>query len=518
MPSRTTLPATSRSSTPLTERTPARRLLLPVVTGLLLAAAFPPLDLGPLVLVAPIPLLASWRRAEGPGPAARDGLLAGAVFFGVLLVWVWHFGVVAYFPFVAVLAAYWAGAGAVVGSFARRGVTSPWVVASVWVVFEALRGRWPLGGFSWGELGYATHDMPVLRSLAGWGGVLLVSFVIVLVAGYALRLPEWWRRERGTGAARAVAVLGVATAVVVGAHVALPRTDPTGDVRVAVVQGNDRNRHLTAAEVANRYLPRSHFDLARELDPGDFDLVVFPESSLDADPRDDLFLGAGLADAARRLDASLLANAAVEIDDGTRLENTNFYYDARGRLVGTYLKQHLVPFGEYVPARSLLGFVEELEQIPLDYVAGGERQTFEAAGVPFGNLICFESAFTEIARGYVRDGAEVLVVSTNNRSFRRSANAAQHVAIGQIRAVETGRPVVHAAVSGRSAFIDVDGDVVASTGLFERTVLERTVTGRTGRTPYVVLGDWILLAAAGVMLTAAWRVRGRQFARIPADS
>jgi apolipoprotein N-acyltransferase len=237
------------------------------------------------------------------------------------------------------------------------------------------------------------------------------------------------------------------------------------------------------------------------------DLVVIPESGLDADPRQDAFLTGELASLAVRLDTAVLANASVEVEGGRRLENTNFFYGPDGELEGTYVKRHLVPYGEYVPGRRWLGFVDELEQIPRDHVGGDRRAIFDVAGIRVGNLICFESAFTELSRGDVRAGAELLVVSTNNRSFRRSANAAQHVAIGQMRAVETGRSVVHAGVSGRSAVIDPHGRVLAAAGLFERTVLQRSVEARRGSTPYMVLGDWILWLSGALLVGTLLRRR-----------
>lgn len=458
-----------------------------MATGVLGALAFPPFDLWPLALVAPVPLLLVWQTA-GVRRAAADGFVAGVAFFAVVVSWTWYFGVVAYFPFVAVLAGYWAGAGALVALARSRGVVGPWTTAAVWTLFEALRGRWPFGGFSWGELGYAFHDVPVARSVAAWGGVLLVSFLAVLFAAFLV------------GGRRVGAVSVVAFALV--AHLALPGVEVVGELRVAVVQGNDRNRALTPEEVTARFLPRSHFSLARRLEPP-LDLVILPESSLDEDPRIDPFLERELARIARRLDAAVIANAAVEIEGGRRLHNTNFLYDAQGELVATYVKQHLVPYGEYVPGRRFLeGLVEELEQIPRDHAPGDRRVTFTVDGIRLANLICFESAFTEIARAYARDGAGVLVVTTNNRSFRRSANSVQHLAAGQMRAAETGRPLVQAAISGKSAFVDHRGRVRATTGLFERTTLVRTVQATGGRTPYGAAGDWILLLSAAILALA----------------
>jgi apolipoprotein N-acyltransferase len=458
------------------------------------------LDLGPLALVALVPLLWAWRGA-GPARAAACGFLAGAVFFGILVSWTWFFGAVAFFPFVLVLSAWWALAGAVVGWLGSRRPASPLVVGAVWVLVEVGRGRWPFGGFAWGEVGYAFHDVTVARSLAAWGGVALVSFAAVVVNGLALDAlvrPRRWSRA-------AAGVIAIAVTAVV-AHAFLPDLTPTGPLHVAVVQGNDKNRDLTEAEVLDRYLPRNHLRLAARIQ-GPVDLVVFPESSLDTDPRQDSWLDGELTAMARRLDTDLLANATTDDAPGDRVYNTNFFYRPTGRVPLTYRKQHLVPFGEFVPWRRWLSFIKALEAIPRDFAPGHRRTLFPVAGREVGTLICFESAFPALARAYAGDGAEALVVTTNNRSFRRSANAAQHLAMGQLRAAETGRPLIQAAISGISGIIDAKGDLRSRTALFEPTVLRGRVTTMQGRTPYVALGDWVLalalLVLAGAVVRAA---------------
>src|SRR4029078_12244450 len=132
-----------------------------------------------------------------------------------------------------------------------------------------------------------------------------------------------------------------------------------------------------------------------------------------------------------------------------------------------------------------------LQQVPRDYEPGPAPGLFGVAGVRIGTLICFESAFGYQVRPLVRKGAHVIVVSTNNRSYRRSANSAQHVAFGQMRAAETGRPVVHAAISGITAVIDADGNVHDRTGLFDRALVETTIATTSGQTPYVRYGEWV---------------------------
>jgi apolipoprotein N-acyltransferase len=479
-----------------------RALVAAAASGALLAAARPPLDLGPLALVALVPLFVAWRGA----PARRRALLAfvaGLAYHAVLVSWSWYFGAVAIVPLTVALAAYWAAAGAVTGWLAGRGVQSPWLTAAVWVVAEAAVARAPFGGLSWGEVGYALHDVALARQLASLGGVALVSFAAVAVNALVADLVARAARPTRLGAAAGLAAVAVVAPL---AAALAPGTRPAGELRVAILQGNDKNRDLTAAELRSRYLPESHFALVDDV-RGDADLIIFPESSMDEDPRTDPELGDRLARVARERDAWVLANATADApqDPDDHVYNLNVLYDPSGRVAGTYAKRHLVPFGERVPFGSVLRpIVPALDrEIPRDFLPGDEPGRFRVGEVDIATVICFESAFGHEVRPLVRDGAEVVVVSTNNRSYRRSANSAQHVAIGQMRAAETGRPVVHAAISGISAVIDADGDVVADTALFDRTVLERTVHAHRGRTMYVRIGEWVPWAAGSAVAAGA---------------
>lgn len=499
------------------------RLAASVLAGLLLAAAFPPFDLGPLALVALIPLLWAWRDA-GPAAAALYGFVAGVAFFGVLVEWTRFFGAVAVVPFVLFLSSWWALAGAVIGWLGRRGVSGAAVVASVWVLVETGRGRVPFGGFPWGDVGYAFHDLGALRAVAGWGGVALVSWLAVAFNGWLLGVVLAWRRKSPAGAIWSVAGVAGVAAVAGLLAATLPELTPTGPLRVALVQGNDRNRDLTRQELDERYLVRNHLRLAGEIDEP-VDLIVLPESSLDADPRRDDYLDVALTALASDKDADVLAGGNTPAPGG-RLYNTVFHYgpdaadpggpSSTGRTEELYRKRHLVPFGEYVPWRSALSFIDELQQVPTDYEPGPGPTVFEIAGRRLGALICFESAFAGLGRQYARLGAEALVVLTNNRSYRRSANSAQHLAMGQFRAAETGRPLLQGAISGISAVVDHTGRVRSRTKLFEPTVLVGEVMTYKGRTPYTAVGEWVPIAA--VVLIGGWWLARRGRRPAPLDS
>jgi apolipoprotein N-acyltransferase len=209
-------------------------------------------------------------------------------------------------------------------------------------------------------------------------------------------------------------------------------------------------------------------------------------------------------DLAAKHDAAVLVNARVPVpgsDD--QFYNADLLYEPDGTLQGMYAKQHLVPFGEYVPLRGLLGNLDALRtNVPYDFTAGDTSEVFDVKGTPVGNVICFESAFGPLVREQVRDGAEAIVVSTNNRSYRRSGNSEQHLALGQLRAAETARPVVQASVSGISAIIDADGTVHDRTEMFEQAVVDATITTTTGETLYVRFGDWVVWACALALVIA----------------
>jgi apolipoprotein N-acyltransferase len=160
----------------------AARLGAAAVTGALLAAARPPVDAGPLACVAFVPLFVAWL---GRSVRATVGytFLAAVVYYALLMSWTWYFGAIAIVPLVIILAAYWAAAGAILAWLRGRGVANPFLIASVWVLAEATVARVPFGGFSWGEVGYAFHNIEVGRALASDGGVELVTFFAVALNG-----------------------------------------------------------------------------------------------------------------------------------------------------------------------------------------------------------------------------------------------------------------------------------------------------------------------------------------------
>ncbi|HEY6784630.1 MAG TPA: apolipoprotein N-acyltransferase, partial [Gemmatimonadales bacterium] len=318
-----------------------------------------------------------------------------------------------------------------------------------------------------------------LASVTGvWGIAFVVMLINVLVLEAVLAMDRW---------GRAVAV-GVA-AVVLFAPALIPLPPANGPrVGVAVVQGNVPRALASDLLLRGDTVETNEISLHATLAADPPQLAVWPENSLDEDPRRDPRLANAISTVIRGVGAPTIVGGVGQVEG--RIYNTAFDYSANGRIVGTYDKVHLVPFGEYIPFGSLFAWTQQYRRGNADFTAGDRIVVFRTAGTTVGTPICFESAFPDLFRRFVAMGARLMVVTTNDSSFLRSPASREHVDFAQLRAVETGRWVVQAAVSGESAVVDPRGHVVARTGLFTREVLRFDVPTSDARTLYVRLGDW----------------------------
>lgn len=397
------------------------------------------------------------------------------------------------------------------------------VVAPVlWTGLDVWRSVFPLGGFEWGALGYAHVDGSWLLPLARIAGLHAVTFVVVMIGAAAFDL---LRRAAGpappprAGAvpprlARTQPALLVLTGVLVGSSLATiePPAETGETVDVLAAQGSDvaaaglAGRAADVA-VASNLLAATQAAVDRGGRP---DLTVWPESSIDRDPT-----SAGAADlapllreAASAVDGNLLVGVVLDgPDPATTRWTSSLLLDRDAVPVERYDKRRPVPFGEYVPARDLLDWFPPLRQIPRDTLAGEGPQAITVDGHRIATLICFETLFPSLARDNVLAGGEpaaLLVASTNDATFGRSAEPSQHLAQSRMRAVETGRWVVHAAQSGSSAFVDPYGRVHDATSLFAVATIRRDVPLVEGLTPFLVTGDVVGVVAQ--WLVVGWVV------------
>jgi apolipoprotein N-acyltransferase len=482
-----------------------------VTAGLVLSAANPPIDAGPLAFVALIPLL--WAVCGSrPVRGAALGFVFGLTYYGVLLYWLLPFGVIAWLPLVVSQAAYVALFGLLLPLLWRQGrwLSNALAGAALWTAVDWARGVWPIGGFTWGGLGYTQHGNGLILPIASVTGVFGVTFAVVVVNAVILGVAQrWGRGAPHRGRTLAGGALVTAAALLVPAVVPLPA--PAGrPLDVAVVQGNVPRGLASDRLLQTQAVWRSHVALNRRLAADPPDLAVWPENALDDDPALDPVLGRAVAESIRSVGVPTVVGAISPVGDTGRFYNQALLYSAQGRVLDRYTKIHLVPFGEYVPFHAVLGWTEKYRRGNADLVAGTSPELFPVHGVQVATPICFENVFPDLFRRFVARGANLVVVITNDSSFLTSPASREHVIMSQLRAVETGRWIVQAAISGESAVVSPTGHVVSHTGLFTRTILRADVPTSTARTLYVRLGDWFPWACGlGVViaLALAWRRR-----------
>jgi apolipoprotein N-acyltransferase len=466
---------------------------------LLVFATSPPLAWWPLAFFAVAPLLWLLRAAGGRRGAAL-GFAFGLACYGATFYWIERFGQMAWLSLTLLCTASAVVFGLLAPAVIRRGrpILTAVGLASLWTVMDWIRALWPLGGFSWGSLGVSQVDNQATVRFATVAGVWGVTFVVVAVNALLVEAVA------GGGAGRRGGLLGLA-AVLVVAPLLIPFSVPNGrDVDVATLQVDVRQAASTSAVSEDQGVALLHIAEHAQLASDPPDLAVWGEGALDPGAANDPRFVANVQRAIAAVAAPTLVGAVLDDPDGTQ-HTSAILFDGSGQLAGRYDKVHLVPFGEYVPWRDELSWISAIQQIPVDRTPGERVHTLSTAGLPaFGTPICFENSFPELTRAFVRDGAGFLVVPVNNASYGTTAASAQHLQMSRMRAVEDGRWVVDAAVSGISAFVDPTGRIVSQVGLFQPAILRHTVRSSNVITAYVRFGDWFpwlsLLVVAGMVL------------------
>jgi apolipoprotein N-acyltransferase len=485
---------------------------LAVSGGLLGALAFPRAGIWPLAFasVAALSIAVDGRRSRTGGWL---GFLYGLAFFLPLLHWTGvYVGAGPWLILAVAEAGFCAALGAVLPIVQRLRGAPVWV-ACAWVLQEALRDRLPFGGFPWGRLAFSQAQSP-LRWWAALGGAPLVTFAVAF-GGAAL--------AAAVLAARSVAIRGVALGVALAVAAPLsgavlawplnPGSDNAGKTAVvALVQGNVPDLGLQF-EQRSRQVLDDHISetmrLAAEIKAGTVprpSLVLWPENASDLDP----FLDQG---AYRDIDATVRAIGipilvgAILQGPGNKRRNAGILWSPTSGPGAQYIKRHPVPFGEYIPLRSIAKLVtSDVNLVSQDMVGGHGNGVVTGGPFPIGDVICFEVAYDSLVRSSVAAGAQALVVQTNNATFGHTAETYQQLAMSQLRAVENGRTVLQVATTGKSAVIGPDGGIRQQSGaLFTPDVIVARVPLRTAQTVATRVGsipEYFLAALALIVIAA----------------
>jgi apolipoprotein N-acyltransferase len=512
---------------------PGRRMRAALLAGYALATflAFPHpiagrvLDLGWLCAWLAPAFLVAGLTGLAPRAAAKRAFVAGLVAHTAVLHWIYVVtvtyghapavaGVLAPAGLAAYVAAHTAGFGAAAAWLGARGAAGPLALAALWTVFDHLRS-FSLSGFPWATLGYAQHENAALLAWAPWTGVYGLSFVTVLGGAALAELVRAPRSRRAVLALAAVVALHLAGAGL-AAHDGGDAGQPT--LRVAVVQGNIDQGVKWSPSHALRTL-EIYESLTRRAAARGAALVAWPETAVPGSLERDPTLRGRVQALARETGVTLVVGG-VGVDegpDGLRFYDSAFHVEPSGRTADRYDKAHLVPFGEYVPLRGLLGRVASAvaRGIAPDDVSRGEGPRVlrigageSGAALPAGVPICYELLFPDLVRRFVASGASLMLAITNDAWYGRTGAPYQFLAITALRSAENRVWTARAANTGVSAFIDARGRVREQTAIFEEGLLVRDVPLRPpplGGSFYTRHGDvWAFACWVG---TAALALR-----------
>ena len=507
---------------------------LALLSGALLVASFPKLGhpafawiaLAPLIVTVAVEAASGLRR---PRRVFTLGLVTGLVYFSGTLYWTAEvmatYGGLSMPVAVMVgglLASYLALYPALFAlllwdAVGRLGASGLWLAPAFWVATEWVRA-WFGGGFPWVLLGSSQASVIPVVQLASVTGVFGLSALVALAATAAAAVAVSDSRGARVAAAAVVLLIGGVAAWGTWRVSAGEFVEGGARTRIGLVQGSVNQDDKYDPRYRDRILSR-HLDLTRQAIDAGAAVVIWPEASTPFFFDLETALAAPIRQLAAETRTPLIIGTD-QVEPGPEGGSDRYYNSAvlvgpDGRTRAAYRKMQLVPFGEYVPLKSILFFVAPLVEAVSDFSAGEEAVVFDADGRRISIAICYESVYPSIAQAFVERGSEVLATITNDAWFGRSSAAYQHFEQGALRAVEQARYVVRAANTGISGGVDPYGRVLVTTPLFEPTVVTVDVVLLQSRTIYSRTGDvvaWVALSVAAWMIVTAVVARRRSAA------
>lgn len=505
---------------------PARAWLLAVISGVMQVVIFPSPSLYYLCWIALTPLLIAILRSRSSlGKSFLLAYVSGIIWYAGSCYWIFHvmhsygglappvaFGVLVLFCLY--LALYHGIFGLLTAMVARSSRVGParalFFVPFIWVAVELARAR--ITGFPWDLLGYTQIDNIPLTRIATVTGVYGISWVVALL-NCVLALGIFRFRERGIS----LLALGIAAAVALQIGIFVKPETSAADRSAVLLQ---ENLPVDFNEWTADYYDRTIATLVQLSTSGPNDsqrqkvhpnLVIWPESPApfySADAKFRHWMTSLASDSGAYL---IVGNVGVNSGEDPRhpqVFNSAVLVTPEGEIKARYDKIHLVPFGEYVPFKSLLVFAEKLTKEVSDFSRGSHRTVFDLGEHKAGTFICYESIFPNEVRQFARNGAELLVNISNDGWFGESGAPGQHLNMARMRAIENHRWVLRSTNTGISGSIDPFGRVVERAPRNVRTALRVPFAFTNVTTFYTRFGDWFAFGCAIITITAvifAWR-------------
>ena len=469
-----------------------------IIAGLLYFLSFPPYDFWYLIFPALYLFYYSLLSSKKP---FLSGFVFGCVAYGVILLGIQSIGLEAWIPLTFLM-------GLMYGVFSKlfsylnvKSGNNFYVLLAALAVFDLIRAYFPFGGFPWGfpstVLLTGLIDSPlffevpmIFRNFGPTGSSLLLqSLPLVIALGvFSKSKPKNYLNDYST-------FLLIIFTIFISNYVVNDYQQTqleTSELNITIVQGNSpcpgaKNR----CSNERQRIYDSHLVQTQSLE-GNFDLVVWPESStgFNNDPGVHSRVQNDVSAQALRLDSYFLIGGDRPVQK-EYFENYGIFINREGEVVDQYLKQHPVPFGEYIPFRKYLDWIPPLALVPRDMIRGDGQKIFIVNDTKISTVISFEGSFQRYIRNSVLDGAELVVILTNQASYGESGMSDQFILMSRANAISNERPIVHAAITGKSAFIDHNGKVISQTELFETTTLNEKLEARQTETPYSKYGNYL---------------------------
>lgn len=487
-------------------------VIMAIASGTLLALGFSPLDFYILPWFALVPLLAV-LSGKTTGRAFMLGTLTGFIYFMGIVYWIFHsvyfYGHVNIILSLLVVILLCLYLGSYVGIFSalfnylsgHSRVPSILMAPLLWVTLEFLR-TYLLTGFPWAILGYSQYRFLPLIQIADITGVYGVSFLVVAMNGAILDVAVTWPRRVNKMPLFArwpmtVSLIVYSVIIIASISYGLWRLSEEDKeiqkIRASVIQGNiEQNKKWDVRfrkEIINTYRRLSIRASAESPD-----IIVWPETALPFiyGYKKDKQLERDFLSIQKKLRTHLLYGS-VRIrntkDGNIRLSNSAFLSSPEGEILAVYDKIHLVPYGEYIPLKKFFPFIDKLVVGIGDFVPGEEPLVMEAPFARIGPLICYEIIFPGLVRKFVNKGANVLITITNDAWFGRTSAPYQHFNMGVFRAIENRVPLIRAANTGISGFIDPKGRIKSKSEIFVEAVLTEDIPIGKRKSFYTRYGD-----------------------------
>ncbi len=459
-------------------------------------------------------------RDKGPRDAFYLGLITGLVYFLGTLYWVVNsitvygkvpiaIGSIILLLLCLYLALY-------IGVFSlffsilikRSKLPALFFAPVIWVTLEYARS-YALTGFPWSSLGYSQYRFLELIQIADITGVYGISFLVVAFNGaiFDISFYKKRRREMPLFPSSPTIIGSILLALIIAITLfygmwQLNRDEGGRRIRVSVVQGN-----IDQAKKWDIKFQRQVIDaferLTGEVAKDSPELIVWPETSVPFIFGLDMEHSEEIVKFEKGLNTYLLFGSTMvkDIKDGKYLmTNSAILLDPDGKVDSFYDKIHLVPYGEYVPLKKIFPFIDKLVTSIGDFIPGNRYTVFELPDARFGTVICYEIIFPGLVRKFVDRGADFIVTITNDAWFGRTSAPYQHFSMAVFRAVENRVPVVRAANTGISGFIDDKGRIIWRSGIFKEAAMTKSIAIGHKKSFYTRYGDLFSFACIIVFI------------------